>query len=338
MSSFYKLTRLNNHLRKDAITFHFLAKTAVISNKDLLECQLLFRQMILPIFENCPKPNSLLVCGLAESSILLSAIMQQEIQNAGINSYWICSTRRSISGFSFTEYHSHQPRHFLPSIESIPNEVWIVEDEITTGQTIYQLAQIFHKIFPDCTIRFFTLLDCRNSEQLNLFKMLLEKQGIYHSTHTWLNLSSLLNDQGNKNNEKSFFNENFQPNFIKNNKILHWYLPELRPALKQQKLNSKALFKTLSGTLLVIGEAIDLALQMMIENPLLLMQHITLSPWEVDNNVIFNRYNIDSYYLYNFSKFIEPINILSDPIDLNIAMALKTFLSNHGYKSSFIKF
>ena len=86
--------------------------------------------------------------------------------------------------------------------------------------------------------------------------------------------------------------------------------------------------------MLVVGEAIDFAPGIVAANPDLRFQHVTLSPWRVDNLNIIQRMKIgDRYYLYNYRDLQPPIHILCDPIDDAIAIELQEKLEAEGLAS-----
>ena len=94
----------------------------------------------------------------------------------------------------------------------------------------------------------------------------------------------------------------------------------------------------LFGFLFAIGEAIDLGMRLVQLNPLLSFQHITLSPWKIDDKNIFSKLQIShSYYLYNHKKLETPVYILSDPIDREIELASQHILSQMGIQANSLK-
>lgn len=87
------------------------------------------------------------VIGLSESSILLGRLVSEFITH----SPFIFSTRYPIQGMiGFIEPHSHFPHHYI-NLNAIKDarEVCIVEDEITTGNTLLGLIQVLLDNLPD---------------------------------------------------------------------------------------------------------------------------------------------------------------------------------------------
>ncbi|MBI4748424.1 MAG: phosphoribosyltransferase domain-containing protein [Acidobacteria bacterium] len=328
----YHLERLNNPSRKNAFSFHFLAKLGTVSSSDLEDCRLVLRHFIEHSLNEHPLVGKPLIVGLAESGILLSALLHQEAHQLGIAGGWICSTRRPASGIRFIERHSHQPAHILPVPANPVDELWLIEDEITTGQTIFQVIRHLSSLTSVKMVRIFTLVDARSDEQRTVFSELLEQDGIRHSVH------SLLEFHGFPTMEcfdRKFVEEStLAPSFQSEDAIHHWMLPETRPALSVQTAATLDAFDGIEGSLLVIGEAMDMAVRTMIRNPQLSIRHVTLSPWKIDHQNVFDRIHINGkYYVYNLDEFQGPVHILSDPFDHESALSLQETMSHHGYRA-----
>ena len=86
-----------------------------------------------------------------------------------------------------------------------------------------------------------------------------------------------------------------------------------------------------NGNFLVIGEAVDLAIYFVMANADMTFQHITLSPWLIDHDIITSRMEFNNeYYLYNYEALQEPIYIINDPVDRIIELEVKRQLRKLG--------
>lgn len=328
----YHLERLNNPARKIAFSFHFLAKLGTVSASDLHDCRLVLRHFIEQSLDEKPLCGTPLIVGLAESGILLSALLHQEAHQLGITTGWICSTRRPATGIQFTERHSHQPAHILPVPASPVDELWLIEDEITTGQTIFQVIRHLSSLTSVKMVRIFTLVDARSDEQRTAFSELLNRDGIQPLVH------SLLEFHGFPTMEcfdRKFLEEStLSPSLCTQESVDHWMLPVARPALSVQTAPTLDAFDGLEGSLLVIGEAMDLAVRTLTRNPHLSIRHVTLSPWKIDHQNVFDRIQINGrYYVYNLGEFQGPVHILSDPFDHASALSLQETMFERGYET-----
>lgn len=95
----------------------------------------------------------------------------------------------------------------------------------------------------------------------------------------------------------------------------------------------------ISGSLLVVGEAVDLGLHLTQVNPGLQMHHVTLSPWVVNGDAIKTRLEVaDAYYLYNPHRLRAPVHLLNDPLDEVVGRAVVDRLRPLGYPVTPIRF
>lgn len=148
-----------NPRRSDAITFEHLGKLNPISRPHLVDLATCFARL-LPTGLTTQR---IMILGLAESGILPAFAMQQAALAQGGTPRWCFSSRIDRGGLAFLEPHSHAPRHFLPPTFDLcqMDELWIVEDEVTTGQTLMNLRNALGKLGAAVTIRFFSILDAR---------------------------------------------------------------------------------------------------------------------------------------------------------------------------------
>ena len=329
---FYQLERMNNPLRKTALSFNYLAKLNAVTATELGECQQLLGQMLECSARRHPVSGPVLIVGMVESGVILSALLHQEAQRLGFNTFWICSTRRPASGLQVIEHHSHAPKHILPLPDVPVTEVWIVEDEITTGRTIVQVAHLLGEALGVRKVRVFALADTRTPAQQRWLHEALAANQMWLAVHT---LFRLLKPQAASE-------ASVPPPATPDLSIVTappesaagWHLRHLRPALQMQGTGTPCFPKSqpLRGCLLVIGEALDLAVRLLAQHPGLALHHVTLSPWQIDHQSIFDRLHVaPHFYLYNLSKPTLPLAILGDPIDTPTTSLLGTMLTEQGY-------
>ena len=328
----YHLERLNNPLRKTAISFNCLAKLGAVTRTELSECRHVLRGMIERSMRGSRITGPVLVVGMVESGVILSSLMHQEAQSLGIDTFWMCSTRRPASGVQVMELHSHAPHHILPLPDVHIEEIWIVEDEITTGRTILQVAQMLTEALGARKVRIFALADIRTPQQQRWFRESLE------SAHIWLSLHYVFRPANLVPHADPCVPEICPADSPLSIVTAHpksadaWHLRCLRPALQVQREPSFQNDQPLSGSMLVIGEAMDLAVRMIQDNPGLTLHHVTRSPWRIDNKAIFDCLHIEPhFYLYNLSNADVPLTILADPIDTSSTTLLHAMLTEKGY-------
>jgi Phosphoribosyl transferase len=328
----YHLQRKNNPKRTQAISFPFLGKLGTASAEQLHDCQQKLRGILLESLKHKPISKTPLIIGLAESGIIPSALMHQIAIAQHIQAHWICSTRRSAAGIPFIESHSHETHHTLPLPNCHPTELWFVEDEITTGKTIFHLATKLCKLFGISTIRLFSLADVRTPEEIARFHIALAYQEIRCFTTSVHRIRK--DTPADLLPYKTSLSE-IPTARTRTPSQQDWHFPHRRPALQSQLNSMQDLPDRLTGCLLVIGEAIDLALQIVQKNPLLSFQHITLSPWKIDRKAIFSCLEIgEKYHLYNYEKLTSSVYLLSDPVDRPIEDAARKILTQRGFKIS----
>lgn len=347
----FSLKRENNPKRRDATTFSCLGKLAGAGADVFERWTSGFESIIRNSMEKTPVTGQILIAGLAESGIIPSGLCHKIVREQGIDADWICSTRRASSGIRFTESHSHAPDHILPLPGHHPDELWFVEDEMTTGRTVLRLALCLSRFMKISRIRFFAIADIRSQWNTRQFEAVLENCGIEYLVESIireqpLNGKPLDNEAASgiriDHDESLEIKENFEncANNMNNRNITGWLLPEYRPAIGSLSDVSLNFQGTARGSLLVIGEAVDLAFQMTIQNPELDFHHVTLSPWEIDGKHITSRMDIfchtgpgDKYYLYNYESVKTPIYILNDPVDTKIAIELENCLLKKGIET-----
>jgi len=337
------LKRENNPHRQNAITFSCLGKLQSANLSLLNKWKTRLGGMIQQALNKNAVPCSALIIGLAESGIIPSALFHQILREQGIHAEWICSTRRPSSGIHFKETHSHGPDHILPMPFRQPEELWFVEDEITTGRTVLQLALNLCEVMNIRQVRFFAIADTRSSEDASRFEMLLNDHGIEHSLHVLFMLGSE-NSPPERGTGSVLAAKDIRKSGITtsdNDFEANWHFPRQRPALRSQfdasvyfseRFPTQKEKKNCHGTLLPVGEAVDIALRIIQEPHGLSFRHVTLSPWQIDGKNIFSRLDIcGKYYLYNYHHLKSPLYILRDPVDAHIGKEMVNLLTSRGF-------
>ena len=344
MQDFYHLKRDNNPLREDAFTLSCLGKLYPASTSDFARCGGLLSELLTEIISendlNHDLNHEILIIGLTESGIIPALLMYLESQKKNLDTHLIYSTRRPMSGIAFNESHSHGPNHILPISNSDFKEIWIIEDEITSGNTVFNLINQLSSHLKIDYVRIFAFADFRNIDQKIDFISKTAENNINCSVHT---LPFFLKEAKTTTASQPLIlhdimepvNLSFQNNFkeLESN----WHLPLKRPALgaKTDKCLDFALWKVpiefSCGTVLAVGESVDIAAGFVLANENLSFQQISLSPWKIDNKSIFSRMSVaGKYYLYNYEQLQGPVFIICDPIDREIEIEIIEKLKNYG--------
>jgi hypothetical protein len=326
----FHLLRRNNARRATAITFSFLGKLFPVGGDELDHCTELLGALLDESLAALPVHGLPLIAGLAESGIVPSGLMFRELRRRGIEARWACSSRRPVAGIRFTEPHSHGPHHILPRPAETFDELWIVEDELTTGATLTNLVLRLCHSFEFRRVRVFALLDARDDHRRAQFARMLAHRGIESSVHTILREDTT---------EPTVSEADVPPppvfdadHSLPCRAAMDWHDACARSGVKLQ--TDFGTFErretTEEGTLLVIGEAIDLAIALVAEHPGLAFQHVTLSPWQVDRLHIHDCLAAAGYHLYNPRAISGPVRLLADPIDRPVAEAFHAELVKRG--------
>lgn len=283
------LKRDRNALRSHAITFDHLGKLGPINSvhvHDLITCfdrvidgiQSAFKtrsEKIPEVASNAcdvqPTP-SCTILGLAESGIIPSFAVKIACEQRGIRCNWSCSSRINTGGLTFNEPHSHAPKHFLSPdlLHNIGHELWVVEDEITTGRTLQNLLERVYDLSGIRRCRIFTLMDAMRFYDLVRFRTFCRRQGWCVSIHSVIR-------SFNARTESRVSVSSNHPNDLNR----HY----------------------------AIGEAIASALPALLSGKIKQIHQVTLSPWVVDGRHIRSRHDFgEGYFLYNASVN-EPMQI-----------------------------
>lgn len=383
LKDFYHLKRDNNPHREEAFTLSCLGKLYPASCEDFLRCRGYLSGLLDEALSEryiaanpssgrsdsidpfCCKATSksnmddeILIIGLTESGIIPSLLMYIEAMRRDLNTHLLYSTRRPLSGISFKENHSHGPDHILPLPDCTIREIWIVEDEITSGNTVCNLMVQLCDHLNISRVRVFAFADFRDSQQRLEFSLKTAINNIECTVHTLNHIQNPTRHNSDKTDksqtEKSDISQTSMKKRHSHEKdplkkehvpekymLKNWHLAENRPALamKSGDFVDSSIWKLphefSCGTILTIGESVDLAACFAIANEKILFQQISLSPWQVDHKSIFSRISFaGKYYLYNYERLKEaafqPVFILGDPIDKKIEREAVKKLGEHG--------
>lgn len=186
----FHLFRENNPRRLHAMSFSCLGKLAPADGPLLRRWKAAMEGIlseVYPLGDSEPAGASApLVVGLSESGIVPSALFHRILREKGAVCERICSTRRRIDGIPFIESHSHGPHHVLPFPRARFGEICFVEDEITTGATLLELALALYGATGVAKMRFFCFADNRSPAQVRRFENRLRQAGIGFSLHVLL--------------------------------------------------------------------------------------------------------------------------------------------------------
>jgi hypothetical protein len=102
-------------------------------------------------------PGPILVVGLAETAVGLGHGIYEELHRRGIEGGFLHTTRQIVSEpllCRFEEPHSHAPAHLIYRPAEIPlasiRSLVIVDDEVSTGTTVANLAAALAPALPEC--------------------------------------------------------------------------------------------------------------------------------------------------------------------------------------------
>ncbi|CAK8721127.1 Phosphoribosyl transferase [Candidatus Electronema halotolerans] len=241
----------------------------------------------------------MLLIGLTESGIVPSFLMHIEACRQGIPCKWVCSTRRTgIAGLPFQELHSHGPDHTLPLPPEETAEVWIVEDEITSGTTVKNLISQIQEHLAAPVFRIFSFADSRSAEQKEDFFHQFSgcgKRCLFHALASAAELCS-----------------SAPPDSICKAAACP---ADLLRSMAAQLGKAHLLRKQGGEHLLVVGESVSTAVLLVVAGIFECFHHVTLSPWSVDHVNITSRMDFAEYYLYNWQQMHRPVHLLHDQAD-----------------------
>jgi hypothetical protein len=252
--------RRANPNREFSLTFKHLGKLNPVRSSHLQELVDCWRCVIGDETHNV----SPLIIGLAESGIVPAFAMYRACEELSIGASWCHSSREVMGEIAFMESHSHAPRHFLSAKELHQDrfsELWIVDDEITTGATLVNLIESLFHVRMFRSVRIFTLLDNRASSLDSIFASLAHRVGVS------IDVTSLISFFGN---------------------------PSLFPIMNDVEEIERGPIEY------VWGELISESLPALFLNPQKCIQQVTLSRWMVDGLAVRRHTQIGELYsIYN---------------------------------------
>lgn len=260
------VSRDGNAHRRTGITFAHIGKLNPLTTEhleDLIAC-------FCELAKSAPQDAQPVILGIAESGIVPAFAMYTACIRQGRKPTFFWTSRTSKSPLRFNEIHSHSPTHYIPFaiLEKQTSEIWIVEDEITTGRTLLNLLEQLSGHYSTERIRIFSLLDARKSLGCNAPGIDSTSPEPNHSLSIPLPIESIFSSSLN--------------------------------AMGRKQLPNYGLSLNPSDCRLVIGEALALALPELLQRRMTCLQHVTLSPWQVDGVNVFSRLEVrPGYYLYN---------------------------------------
>lgn len=152
-------------------------------NTDYLSC---IKHNTIPSYENHAIDTDILVIGFCETATALGMSVAMSIEG----STFIATTREPLYGLkqlvTFEESHSHASTHYLYSDNihlSTFRKLILVDDEITTGNSLLHLIEAMLNISDIKEITILTLLDWRSDEQRNKFETFSRQHNITLLVH-----------------------------------------------------------------------------------------------------------------------------------------------------------
>lgn len=126
--------------------------------------------------------ENVLVIGFAETATALGMSVASSIKD----SYYVTTTRENLNGvnsfFNFEEEHSHATSHkcYLKDLSKLENadRIILVDDEITTGNTMLNLIYELNKVYPNKKYTVVSILDFRNEIHYKKYEEFKGKYGL----------------------------------------------------------------------------------------------------------------------------------------------------------------
>jgi len=271
-----------------------------------------------------------LVLGLAESSLVLAAWVACRLERPADLCFTTRDTDRSQGARTFQEPHSHGPCHYLPlPVDRRYDQVLIVEDEVTTGRTLKNLALELRDL--SRRMHIVALTDLRTDEQRTSFATDLAAAGI----------------------ELEFIDLSRCAASPLNGCAPRGPLPTPFCATETQRHEATCALETTCrrlrpGTMYMVGECVDGPLAVWDALPPDLrpaLQQVSRSPWLVDEQGIRSRLELglDStgtpYFLYNWSP---PRNaralVVAAPSSMEVAERLCRHLESQAVRAESFEF
>ncbi|MDO4283390.1 MAG: phosphoribosyltransferase domain-containing protein [Clostridia bacterium] len=139
------------------------------------------------------------VIGFAETATGLGMSVAAPLKNA----YYQTTTREPLIGvkklFSFKEEHSHATNHDFYSVDETNineyDEIYLVDDEITTGKSMLNIIAQLSKISSIKKFSIFSILDWRSEENLECYKRVEKECNVTIHVHSLISGTVLNDDQ-----------------------------------------------------------------------------------------------------------------------------------------------
>lgn len=153
-------------------------------NADYINC---IKNNTTPSYDSLAKDNDVLVIGFCETATALGMSVAMSIDGAT----YIATTREPVCGIkqlvTFEETHSHASTHFMFSNNiqlSQFKKLILVDDEITTGNSLLHLIGSMVQIADIEDVTVLTILDWRDKEHQQNFQAFASAHGIALSVHS----------------------------------------------------------------------------------------------------------------------------------------------------------
>ena len=164
-------------------------------NTDYINC---IKNNSSPSYDNHAKDNDVLVIGFCETATALGMSVAMSIEGAT----YIATTREPVHGIkqlvTFEESHSHASTHFMYSNDiqlSQFKKLILVDDEITTGNSLLHLIDTITNVANIEDITILTILDWRNEEQKQKFQTFATTHNISLSVYSLVSGTTVANDK-----------------------------------------------------------------------------------------------------------------------------------------------
>lgn len=143
--------------------------------------------------------KKIFVIGFAETATGLGMSVAAPLRGA----YYQTTTREPLVGvnklFSFEEEHSHAANHDFYSINDIDindyDEIYLVDDEITTGKSMLNIIVQLSKISSIKKFSIFSILDWRSEENLKCYKKIEREYGITINVYSLISGDVICDDE-----------------------------------------------------------------------------------------------------------------------------------------------
>lgn len=286
-----KVKREGNPRRRYAHVLPFIGKLSALEPHAL-------NHFSASILQQLPSlKGNILIIGIAESALVLAWWLKQKYTHDSVD---LCYTSREPqtgdTTYQFIEPHSHAPDHYISLPKKNYQHIIIVEDEITTGETLKNIVMTLRE---SCqSFHVFVVADLRCEDSVDHLQQYFAQQQMQVAIQT---------------------------------------------VQTTHKTNHKQLYNETPDAIYMLGECINEGLELWhaaAQRPIL--RHITRSPWEVDEKIIYNRIHLTSehyktpHYLYNWDKPTKPENVLITTYlnTVPLAKKLKNTLKEYNIKTA----